>query len=33
MNPLTMYDEMFRRATVPRIEAARGIHVAGVGLR
>jgi putative transcriptional regulator len=28
MNPLTMYDEMLRRATVPRIEAARGDYLA-----
>ncbi|MBI3528179.1 MAG: YqgE/AlgH family protein [Betaproteobacteria bacterium] len=28
MDPLTMYEEMLRRATVPRIEAARGIHLA-----
>ena len=33
MNPLTMYEEMFKRATIPRIEAARGIHVAGAALR
>jgi len=28
MNPLTIYDEMLRRATVPRIEAARGVYLA-----
>lgn len=33
MNPLTMYAEMLKRATVPRIEAARGFRLAGTGLR
>ena len=33
MNPLTMYEEMFKRATVPRIEALRGFRLAGAGLR
>ena len=33
MNPLTMYDELFKRATVPRIEALRGFRLAGAGLR
>jgi putative transcriptional regulator len=33
MNPLTMYEEMFRRATAPRIEASRGLRLAGAGLR
>ena len=28
MNPLTMYEDMLKRATVPRIEAARGIPLA-----
>ena len=28
MNPLTMYEELLKRATVPRIEAARGIDLA-----
>jgi putative transcriptional regulator len=28
MNPLTMYEEMLKRATVPRIEATRGIDLA-----
>jgi putative transcriptional regulator len=28
MNPLTMYQELLKRAAVPRIEAARGIHLA-----
>jgi putative transcriptional regulator len=28
INPLTMYEEMLKRATVPRIEAARGIDLA-----
>lgn len=28
MNPLTMYEEMLKRADVPQIEAARGIHLA-----
>ena len=28
MNPLTMYEELVRRATVPRIEASRDIHLA-----
>ena len=32
MNPVTMYEELFRRATVPRIEALHGIHLAGAGL-
>jgi len=30
MNPLTLYQELLKRATVPRIEAARGIHLARV---
>ena len=33
MNPLTMYEEMVKRATVPRIEALRGFRLAGAGLR
>lgn len=33
MNPLTMYAEMLKRATIPRIEAARGFRLAGTGLR
>ena len=33
MNPLTMYEEMFKRATVPRIEALRGFRLAGAGQR
>ena len=28
MNPLTMYEEMHKRASVPRIEAVRGIYLA-----
>jgi hypothetical protein len=32
MNPLTMYEEMVKRATVPRIEAAREYRVAHTGL-
>ena len=28
MNPLTMYQELLERVAVPRIEAARGIHLA-----
>ena len=28
MNPLTMYQELLKRAAVPRIEAARAIHLA-----
>ena len=30
MNPLTMYQELLRRAVVPRIETSRGIHLARV---
>ena len=33
MNPLTMYEEMLKRATIPRIEALRGFRPAGAGLR
>jgi putative transcriptional regulator len=33
MNPLTMYEEMIKRATVPRIEAAREYRVARTSLR
>jgi len=33
MNPLTMYEEMIRRATVPRIEALRGLRLAGADVR
>ena len=33
MNPLTMYDVLFKRATVPRIEALRELRLAGAGLR
>jgi len=33
MNPLTMYEEMFRRATVQRIEALRGLRLASAGMR
>ena len=33
INPLTMYEEMLRRATAPRIEASRGFRLAGAGLR
>ena len=33
MNPLTMYEEMLKRATAPRIEARRGFHLAGAALR
>ena len=33
MNPLTMYAELLKRATVPRIEAARGFRLAGTDLR
>lgn len=33
MNPLTMYQELFQRAVVPRIEASRGFRLAGAGLR
>jgi putative transcriptional regulator len=33
MNPLTMYDELLRRASVPRIEAARGVHLARAAAR
>jgi putative transcriptional regulator len=33
MNPLTMYEELFRRASVPRIEASSGLRLAGAGLR
>lgn len=29
MNPLTMYEELFRRATVPRIEASSGFILVG----
>jgi putative transcriptional regulator len=29
MNPLTMYDEMLKRAAVPRIEASRALRLAG----
>jgi putative transcriptional regulator len=32
MNPLAMYQEMLKRATVPRIEASRGLRLAGTGL-
>jgi putative transcriptional regulator len=28
INPLTMYEEMLKRADVPQIEAARGLHLA-----
>lgn len=28
MNPLTMYQELLKRAAVPRIEAAHGVHLA-----
>ena len=33
MNPLTMYAELLKRATVPHIEAAHGFRLAGSGLR
>ncbi|MBC8006496.1 MAG: YqgE/AlgH family protein [Prolixibacteraceae bacterium] len=33
MNPLTMYEELLKRATVPHIEATRGFRLAGAGLR
>ena len=33
MNPLTMYDEMLKRASTPRIEASRGFRLAGAGPR
>ncbi len=33
MNPLTMYEEMLQRATVPRIEATRGFRSADYSLR
>ena len=33
INPLTMYEEMLRRATALRIEASRGFRLAGAGLR
>jgi putative transcriptional regulator len=33
MNPLTMYEEMLRRAAVPRIEASHGPRLAGAALR
>ena len=33
MNPLTMYEEMLKRASTPRIEASRGFRLAGAGLR
>jgi putative transcriptional regulator len=29
MNPLTLYEKMLRRATIPRIEASREFHLAG----
>ncbi len=31
MNPLTMYEELLRRASTPRIEASRGFRLAGAG--
>lgn len=30
MNPLTLYQELLRRATAPRIEAAHGVHLADI---
>jgi putative transcriptional regulator len=33
INPLTMYEEMLRRAAVPRIEASRGFRQASTALR
>jgi putative transcriptional regulator len=33
MNPLTMYEEMLMRASIPRIEASRGFRLAGAGPR
>ena len=33
MNPMTMYEELLRRATVPRIEACRQDHLARAGAR
>ena len=33
MNPLTLYEEMLKRATATRIEAGRGFYLAGAALR
>jgi putative transcriptional regulator len=33
MNPLTMYEEMLKRASTPRIEASGGFRLAGAGPR
>jgi putative transcriptional regulator len=33
MNPLTMYEEMLKRASTPRIEASDGFRLAGAGPR
>jgi putative transcriptional regulator len=33
MNPLTMYEDLLKRATTSRIEASREVHLAGASLR
>jgi putative transcriptional regulator len=33
MNPLTMYEELLKRASTPRIEASHGLSLAGAGPR